>query len=206
MKEALPALMRIATCRRMAFLAFLAFFAMQGPIQNFPLILKANGGAASLIGPTWIIMLVIEIPVLRSSSRFAIRIGPRWLFFVGLMSEALRWSLTAWAPDLLTLQWAQGLHGLGIVGLFIGLPLLLEDGVPHHLRSSAQTFVNVAGAGLGATLSNLVFGLMLDGSGPALPLLTCAAVAMAAAFLCLRLTRPILQSDDQRTPVNASEV
>lgn len=189
MKEALPALLRIPTCRRMAFLAFLAFFAMQGPIQNFPLILKANGGAAGLIGPTWIIMLLVEIPVLRASSRFAVRIGPRWLFFAGLLSEAIRWALTAWAPDLLTLQVTQALHGIGIVGLFIGLPLLLEAGIPNHLRSSAQTFVNVAGAGLGATLSNLAFGLMLDNGGPALPLLTCSAVALAAAILSLQLTR-----------------
>lgn len=183
-KAALPALLRIPVCRRMAGLSFLAFFAMQGPIQNFPLILKANGGGADLIGPTWVIMLVIEIPLLRTSSRFAVRVGPRWLFCAGLMGEAVRWSLTAFAPDLLTLQLTQALHGVGIVGLFVGLPLLLAAGIPRHLHSSAQTFVNVAGAGLGATLSNLVFGLMLEKSGPALPLLTCACAALAAALLC----------------------
>jgi hypothetical protein len=190
MKEALPALIRIPTCRRMALLSFFAFYAMQGPIQNFPLILKANGGAASLIGPTWIIMLLVEIPLLRISSRFAVRLGARWLFCAGLVSESLRWALTACAPDILTLQIAQALHGVGIVGLFIGLPLLLEAGIPQHLRSSAQTFVNVAGAGLGATLSNLTFGIMMDQSGPAFPLLTCATVAAVAAVLSLRLTRP----------------
>ncbi len=170
--------------------AFLMHLAIQGPVQHLAILLRDLGGDVADIRNTWRGMLAIEIPLVGFSGRLTQWVGARGLVRLGLLSEAVRWSITAWAPGRLTVEMVQGLHGVGIAGIFLGMPLLLERRVPPHLRSSAQSYLATVGTGLGAVFSNQIFGAMLEEAGPGPPLVASAALcALLVVLLSRRFSR-----------------
>lgn len=166
--------------------AFLMHLAIQGPVQHLAILLRDLGGNVADIRNTWRGMLLIEIPLVGFSGRLTQWLGARGLVRLGLAAEAVRWSVTAWAPGLLSVEMIQGLHGVGIAGIFLGMPLLLESRVPAHLRSSAQAYLATVGTGLGAVFSNQIFGALLERVGPRPPLFASAGLC---AFLVVLLSR-----------------
>ncbi|MDA8017921.1 MAG: MFS transporter [Thermoanaerobaculia bacterium] len=172
-------LLRHVPVRRLLALVFLAHLCMQGPINIFPLLVAERGGDVAEIGTMWVLMLLLEIPLIAFSGTTLERFGARTLLMIGLLAEGLRWTVSAWVPDLDTVRWVQLCHGIGVAGVIIGGPLYLEQSVPERLRSTGQTLVSTIGFGLASILSISAAGWLFEHFGSRVPY----GVAGAGALL-----------------------
>jgi MFS family permease len=170
---------------------FGAYFFLQGPINLFPVLIRARGGGVDTLGTMWIPMLLLEIPLIFLSGRVLQRIGARGLLAVGVLADGTRWLGAALVPSLWPIYALQLLHGVVVMGLILGVPLYVEQAVPERLRSSGQAFVGMIGVSLASVLSAVSGGLLLEHLGTEAPFLVGGAGALAlAAALPLLLPRP----------------
>ncbi len=160
--------------RNRAFVRFLlfalaAYFFLQGPMWLFPIFVRSRGGDIETIRGMWILMLVVEIPLVLSTGSGLKRIGSRGLLAMGLLAGGIRWTLCAVISDLNLLYPVQALHGLTVVGLLLGGPLYLDTVAPERLRSTAQALLSMVGMGIAGIASNTGAGWLLDNVGPDAP-------------------------------------
>lgn len=154
---------------RLLVFVFLVHLFIQGPINLFPLYVSDRGGDASTVGRMWILMLLLEIPLIGFSGVTLRRLGARGLLRMGLATESLRWIVCAFAEDLAVAGAVQVLHGVGVAGILIGGPLYLEQSAPERLRSTGQALVASVTFGAGAILSNTAFGFLVERFGVSVP-------------------------------------
>jgi MFS transporter, PPP family, 3-phenylpropionic acid transporter len=153
-----------------AFLRFLGFsllahFLMHGPMWLFPLFVRARGGDLTTIRNMWILMLLIEIPLVLSTGSGLKRLGARGLLAVGVLVGGIRWTLCALVSDPTLLFAVQALHGVTVVGLNLGSPLYLDVVAPEKLRSTAQGILSMVASGIAGMASNISAGWFIDRSG-----------------------------------------
>ncbi|HXG51399.1 MAG TPA: MFS transporter [candidate division Zixibacteria bacterium] len=156
--------------RNRAFLRFLLFslcahFLMHGPMWLFPLFVRARGGDLETIRNMWILMLVLEIPLVLLTGSGLKRLGARGLLAVGVSVGGARWFLCSVTTDGTLLHAVQALHGVIVVGLNLGSPLYLDVIAPERLRSTAQGVLSMVGGGVAATASNFFAGWLVDRAG-----------------------------------------
>jgi MFS transporter, PPP family, 3-phenylpropionic acid transporter len=175
-----------------AFLRFLLFslfanFLMHGPMWLFPLFVRSRGGDLGTIRNMWILMLLIEIPLVLSTGRGLKRLGARGLLAVGVLLGGVRWTLSALISDPTWLFAVQALHGLTVVGLNIGSPLYLDIVAPEKLRSTAQGVLSMVATGIAGIASNISAGLLIDRSGIDLLYLFCGfgSLVLGALAPCI---------------------
>lgn len=192
-------LLRHVPVRRLLVLVFFAHICLQGPINLFPLLITERGGDVDVVGHMWVYMLLLEIPLIGFSGPTLRRFGARTLLAVGLLAEGLRWSVSAWAPDLGVIRWFQLLHGVGVAGVIIGGPLYLEQAVPERLRSTGQTLVSTVGFGLGAIVSISAGGWLFEHFGSTVPYGLAGFGALALGLLVHRwLPEPSRPEEEPR--------
>ena len=173
--------------------------ACRDPINLFPLLITERGGDVDVVGHMWVYMLLLEIPLIGFSGPTLRRFGARTLLAVGLLAEGLRWSVSAWAPDLGVIRWFQLLHGVGVAGVIIGGPLYLEQAVPERLRSTGQTLVSTVGFGLGAIVSISAGGWLFEHFGSTVPYGLAGFGALALGLLVHRwLPEPSRPEEEPR--------
>jgi MFS family permease len=131
----------------------------------FPLYVRDRGGNLTTVGHMWIVMLLLEIPLVALSGAGLRRFGARGLLAVGVLAGGARWLACAISRDLAVLYPVQLLHGVVVAGLLLGAPLYLELIVPERLRSTGQGLLATAGVGLGGILSNAACGWLIDHIG-----------------------------------------
>lgn len=154
---------------RMLLYQFLAFVFLQGPMNLFPVLVRARGGDLDSVSHLWILMLLPEIPLVALSGVGLRRFGARSLLACGVLAGGFRWAVCGLSDDLRLLYVSQPLHGVLVAGLLIGAPLYVESAVPESLRSTAQARLAMAGAGVGGIVSSLVSGWLLESFGAPLP-------------------------------------
>lgn len=159
--------------------ALLAHFLMHGPMWLFPLFVRSRGGDLATIRNMWILMLLLEIPLVLSTGSGLKRLGARGLLGVGVLVGGLRWFLCAISGDGALLFAVQALHGVTVVGLNLGSPLYLDVVAPEKLRSTAQSVLSMVAAGIAAIASNASAGWLLDHGGIDLLYFVCGAGAIA---------------------------
>ena len=149
------------------FLVFslLAHFLMHGPMWLFPLFVRSRGGDLGTIRDMWILMLIVEIPLVWLTGSGLKRLGARGLVALGVLIGGVRWSLCALVTDPTILFAVQALHGVTVVGLNLGSPLYLDAVAPEKLRSTAQGVLSMVGSGVAGMASNLSAGWFIDRSG-----------------------------------------
>ena len=149
------------------FLGFslLAHFLMHGPMWLFPLFVRSRGGDLTTIRDMWILMLLVEIPLVLSTGSGLKRLGARGLLAVGVLVGGMRWTLCALVSDPTLLFAVQALHGITVVGLNVGSPLYLDVVAPEKLRSTAQGILSMVGSGIAGMASNITAGWFIDRSG-----------------------------------------
>jgi MFS transporter, PPP family, 3-phenylpropionic acid transporter len=167
------------------FLAFslLAHFLMHGPMWLFPLFVRSRGGDMEMIRNMWILMLIVEIPLVLLTGSGLKRLGARGLLTVGVTAGGLRWLLCALTAEPTLLFAIQALHGVTVVGLNLGSPLYLDVVAPEKLRSTAQGILSMVGSGIAGTASNLAAGWLVDRGGIDLLYMICGAGALALGIL-----------------------
>jgi len=162
-------LLKNAAFVRFLLFALAAYFLLQGPMWLFPILIRARGGDIDTIRGMWILMLVVEIPLVLSTGSGLKRLGARGLLAIGVLAGGVRWILCGVIDDLSLLYPVQALHGVTVVGLLLGGPLYLDAVTPERLRSTAQAFLSMAGMGIAGIASNTGTGWLLEHVGPSSP-------------------------------------
>jgi PPP family 3-phenylpropionic acid transporter len=168
-------------------LAVLAYGSLQGPMGLFPLLIRSRGGSMQTVGNLWVLMLVLEIPLVLYTGVVAERLGPRALLVIGTVAGGVRWLVCGFADATPAVYAVQILHGVTVAGLVIGGPLYLEEAVPRQLRSTAQALLAMIGVGLGGVASNAGAGWLLEHVGPQAPYRVGGAGALVCGALILWL-------------------
>jgi PPP family 3-phenylpropionic acid transporter len=186
--------------------SFFAHFLMHGPMWLFPIFIRARGGDLSTIRNTWILMLIVEIPLVFMTGSGLKRLGARGMLTVGVTIGGLRWILSALIVDANFLFAVQALHGVMVVGLNLGSPLYLDAVAPEKLRSTAQGILSMVGAGLAGILSNLSAGWLVDHSGIDALYLICGIGSLTLGALSFWILAPAQRrTDDVTQAVVASD-
>jgi len=192
-----------------AFLRFLLFslianFLMQGPMWLFPLFVRSRGGDLGTIRDMWILMLLIEVPLVLSTGSGLRRLGARGLLAAGALVGGLRWTLCALVGDPRLLFAVQALHGITVVGLNVGSPLYLDLVAPEKLRSTAQGVLSMAASGLAGVASNLSAGWLIDRSGIDSVYLICGVglsiLGVSAPWVLLGAQHPVQELREAALP------
>jgi len=168
--------------QRLLAFAFFVFLSMQGPMQMFPLLVRAHGGDVAAIAHMWFWMIVLEVPLVFVFGASVARLGARNLVAIGLVANAVRWLVSGYASDLGWITAVQVLHGVTVWGVMLALPLHLDSFVPAQLRATGQGWLAVAGAGVAGVLSSLLAGWLVDVGGGALPARAGGWLALACAL------------------------
>lgn len=177
--------------------SFFAHFLMHGPMWLFPIFIRARGGDLSTIRNVWILMLIVEIPLVFMTGSGLKRLGARGLLTVGITVGGLRWLLSASIADPIVFFAVQALHGVMVVGLNLGSPLYLDAVAPEKLRSTAQGILSMVGAGLAGILSNLTAGWLVDHSGINLLYLLCGIGSLSLGMLSVWILPAVKRRDDE---------
>ena len=173
--------------RNAAFLRFLGFsllahFLLHGPMWFFPLFVRSRGGDLETIRGMWILMLLVEIPLVLSTGSGLKRLGARGLLTAGVFIGGLRWLLCALITDTNLLYAVQALHGVTVVGLNLGSPLYLDTVAPEKLRSTAQGILSMVSIGIAGMASNTAAGWLVDQGGTDALYLICGIGSLILAF------------------------
>ncbi len=158
-------LVRHPPVRRLLLFHFLAYVCVQGPMALFPVWVASRGGDIEMVGRMWLVMLVLEIPLVAYSGAATRWLGAARLLQLGILAAGLRWFLCGAVDDLRLLYAVQVLHAIVVAGTMIGGPVYLESIVPEQLRSTGQSLLSTVSTGLGGILSNLATGWMMDHFG-----------------------------------------
>lgn len=173
--------------RRLLAFNFLAYLCIQGPMALFPVWVSSRGGSIDTVGQMWLVMLILEIPLVAYSGVAARRIGAARLLQLGTAAAGLRWFLCGVLTDFHWLYAIQVLHAAVVAGTMIGGPLYLESIVPERLRSTGQSLLAMVSGGLGGSLSNLATGWLMDQFGVDAAFMFGGAGAMFLALVAGRL-------------------
>jgi PPP family 3-phenylpropionic acid transporter len=176
---------------RLLVFSLLAYACLQGPMSIFPIYVRSLGGSLDSVSQMWILMLALEIPLVFFSGSSIARFGARGLLAIGLAAGGVRWTACGLAPDLAFAFPFQILHGVVVAGLVVGGPLYVDAVVPERLRSTGQGMLAMVGVSLGAVLSQLGTGLLLELGGPRAPYLVGGIGALALVALLPWLLPPV---------------
>lgn len=177
------ALLRHRPFVRLLAVALLAYLCLQGPMGIFPLLIRARGGSMETVGNLWVLMLLLEVPLVLYTGATLARLGPRGLLLLGVVSGGVRWTVSGLAESDAAVYAVQVLHGVTVAGLVIGGPLYLEATVPERLRSTGQALLAMLGMGAGGIASNAAAGWLLEHLGPRAPYTLGGLGALACAVL-----------------------
>jgi len=182
---------------RVLALAFLVYLFIQGPMVLFPILVRSRGGGIDAISHMWLIMLVLEVPLVLYFGAGVSRVGARGVIAIGVAAAALRWTLSGFVDDLRWVYLAQALHGVTVWGVILGVPVYIDAIVPARLRSTAQGLLAMVGVALGSMFSNLGSGWLSEFIGPRAPAqiggLACLALFFSLPWILPR-TQPHLES------------
>jgi PPP family 3-phenylpropionic acid transporter len=185
-------LLREHALRRLLLFTLGGYVFLQGPMQIFPIFVRDHGGDLATIGRMWVVMLLLEIPLIALSGSGMQWLGARGLLAVGVLAGGVRWTACALTDHLGVIYAAQLLHGVVVTGLLLGGPLYLELVVPERLRSTAQGVLAMVGVGVGGIVSNTASGWLLERGGTDAPFLIggIGALALGCAVTWI-LPRPV---------------
>lgn len=175
---------------RFLLFSFAAYFLLQGPMWLFPVYVRSRGGDLDTIRRMWILMLLIEIPLILSSGSALKRLGARGLLALGILAGALRWTVSGMSEELYLVYAAQTLHGAMVAGLLLGGPLYLDAVIPARLRSTGQALLSMVGVAAGGIASNAAAGWLLEHVGPNAPYLASGVGAFVLGSLVWWIVPP----------------
>ena len=157
--------------------------ANNGMLNFLSVSIRRMGGSDSLIGITWTIAAIAEMPIMLLSAVLLKRFGARLLITVAIIVYGLRMVLYSIMPAPEWAAWIALLGGFSFGLYWISAVTYASELAPEHLKATSQgmlvTVTSLAGI-IGAALA----GWLYDAVGPALMfrILACFCVL---AFLLL---------------------
>ena len=158
-------LLRHPPMRRLVAFNLLAYLFLHGPMVLFPIYVTARGGSIDTVGQMWVVMILVEVPLIAYSGASIRRIGAPGLLQLGVLLAGFRWLVCGLSDDLPVIFAVQLVHAVAVAGLGIGAPLYLDALVPENLRSTGQSLLAVGGVGVGGVLSTTGAGWLLQHAG-----------------------------------------
>ena len=189
-------LLRRGPMRRMLVFAFCAYLFVTGPMGLLPVYVRAHGGTLETVQNMWILMLIVEIPLILCTGMGLQRIGARGLLAAGVLAGGVRWTVCGLTANPYWIYPVQMLHGVMVTGLMMGGPLYVDRVAPGRLRSTAQGLVAMAGLGIGGIASNTAAGWLLDNVSANAPYLIGGVGALAVGLAIPWILPPVAHGDE----------
>jgi PPP family 3-phenylpropionic acid transporter len=175
---------------RLSVFTLLAYLFVQGPMALFPLYVRSLGGSIDTVGNLWILMLLLEVPLVLLTGAGVSRIGARGLLGIALLAGGVRWLTCGLTTDPRLVYPVQILHGVVVAGLMLGAPLYLDVIVPERLRSTGQTIHTMLSVGIGGIASTTGAGWLIDHFGASAPYLVGGLGALTLGALAWTILPP----------------
>lgn len=163
--------------------------------------IEAAGGGPLLVGIGTALGGLVEVPVMRSSSRLVRRFGLRVLYVSGCCVYAfgfLMWGLIS-SPTIVSLLTV--FEGLGFGLLFTTGVLVIGRMLPSSLYSTGQSMAATASFGLGPILGAGIGGWVFDRFGSVTLYTGASLLALAGATVAWFALSPSSLSTSQTVPV-----
>ncbi len=202
--EKLPSLQEVApssmlkTCLQPhVFALLLACFLIQashGPYYTFfSIYAEDNGYSRSLIGQLWSLGVLAEVVVFYFMYRWLPKFGAKILLVTAMLLTVIRWWLTAYYVEYLSiLLFAQLLHAASY-GLFHASAIhLIDKYFTDSIQGRGQALFASISFGLGGSLGSLVSGYTWNSIGPSYVYLLAMCVALVALVQYLWIVKPRL--------------
>ena len=153
----------------------------------------ALGGGASLVGVAWVVGALVEIPIMWTFPRLALRFGAERLLVTGSVVFAVRNLLAAVAPSSDVLVAIAPLEGAGFGLFFVGGVGFVAARAPAGLSGTAQG-VYSATSGLAAILGAAAAGMIASALSIPGMFAVAGAVGVVAAIVVADAVRGSLPS------------
>lgn len=140
----------------------------------------ALGGSASMVGMSWAVGSVVEVPIMYAFPRLGRRFGTERLVVLGAMAFAVRALLAAFGRDPVALVAIAPIEGVAFAFVFVGGVTALAGRAPAGMGATAQG-IFAACAGLATIIGSIVGGAIAEAFGIPWLFAGCAALGFAGA-------------------------
>ena len=164
--------------------------------------IASEGGGPLLIGIGTAVGGLIEVPMMRSSSRLQARLGLRRVYVLGCVVYALGFLLWGSISNPTIVSLLTVLEGIAFSMLFTTGVVVVGRLLPSSLYSTGNSVAQMVGFGLGPILGAGLGGFVYETAGPMTLYAGASALALAGgvvAWFALRgpeLDRPLTEADD----------
>ncbi len=145
--------------------------------------LTLPGSTSELLGISYLISALSELPFLLVSDRLFERLGAGKLLVIAALALALRWLSLAVFTDVRLVMTTQLLHGWGFVVILVSMAKYVSLTVPEALRARGQMLLSVVGFGMARVTGTLGGGLLAGKIGYQNGFWVCCAVAAIALLV-----------------------
>ncbi len=176
----------------LVFLALVLFLAVAAKINDsfLSLYMVELGASQTIIGFSWMISAVSEIPMFLLLARYGHKFKELPLLAFASVAFALRFLLLALPISPYAVLAIQTMHSVSY-GIFLVTAMrYLQDLIPDRFRATGQAVFTMTWSGLAGLLSGSIGGAVFDNHGPhALYSLAAACAAIAACGFTLSSLR-----------------
>jgi PPP family 3-phenylpropionic acid transporter len=165
--------------------------------------IEAAGGGPLLVGIGTALGGLVEVPVMRSSSRLVRRYGLRVLYVTGCCVYALGFLLWGLISNPTIVSLLTVFEGLGFGLLFTTGVLVIGRMLPSSLYSTGQSMAATASFGLGPILGAGIGGWVFDRFGSVTLYTGASLLALAGATVAWFALSPSSLSASEAVPITA---
>ncbi|MGH2538949.1 MAG: MFS transporter [Actinomycetota bacterium] len=164
--------------------------------------IASEGGGPLLIGIGTAVGGLVEVPMMRSSSRLQARLGLRRVYVLGCAVYSLSFLLWGAISNPTIVSLLTVLEGVAFSLLFTTGVVIVGRLLPSSLYSTGNSVAQMVGFGLGPIIGAGIGGFVYESAGPMTLYAGASAVALGGgvvAWLALRgpeLDRPLTVADD----------
>ena len=155
--------------------------------------IERAGGGPFLLGAGAALGGLVEVPVMRLSSRLSNRLGLRPVFVTGCLVYAFGFLLWGLVEDPTLLSVLTVFEGAGFALLFTTMVVVIGRMLPSTLYSTGQSLAATMGFGIAPIIGAGIGGLVFDRYGPATLYVGASLLTLCgAAVAWLALSTPAL--------------
>lgn len=178
-------------------LVFLLQLGHSTTINFLSIVMENRGASMSVIGSTWSITAMVEIPIFFLSATLLNRHSPVLVLALGAFMSFVRITAFTLAPTPYLMLAAHALDGLAFPLIIIPGILVVNRLVPERFRTTGQTVYATASATLPRIMGGLIGGTLLDTMGWASLYVTSAFFSILSAVLLLWFHISFFSKDDK---------